>query len=173
MVYSFFNRKMFMMLLGLLIITTCFSSCDSLRKKFVRQKKQSQESQQFIPVLQPEEYIVPEKNTVEMYKQHYMLIKAWYADLWVGVTDKNADNMVKTSIKQINDHIEQMKVLLKSEKSSGLDQLGGLLKYYQSSLSESRMVRNYSRIQSDLRAFDRKLRGEFRVEKIKGSLVSQ
>ena len=45
------------------------------------------------------------------------------------------------------------------------------LDYYRSSLDNSWQVRNVSRIQSDLRSFDRFLRDHLRADKIKGHFV--
>ncbi len=157
----------------MLIACISLSSCESLRKKFTRQKKQDQsQSAEFQPVLEPQEYPAPENSPEYNYKQHYTLIKAWYRDLWRGVDEKNTDGAIKYCLKQISDHIEQMKSLLKTEKAAELGQLEALLKYYKESLEQPKAQRNYSRIQSDLRAFDRLLRGRFRAELLQKDFVS-
>ena len=159
----FLNPRMLVTTVAMLIVCISMSSCESLRKKFTRQKKQDlSQSPEFQPVLEPQEYLAPENDPAFNYNQHYSLIKAWYKDLWRGVDEKNSDVTAKYSLKQILDHIEQMKPLLKPEKATELDQLENLLKYYKDALEQSRVQRNYSRIQSDLRAFDRMLRARFR-----------
>ncbi len=173
MVKCFLNRKLFVSIVTLLVLCVGLSACDTLRKKFTRQKKEGQESRDFQPVLEPQDYPAPENNSPLVYQQHYALIKAWYRDLWTGVDEKNSDSTVKFSLKQIFEHIDQMKLLLKPEKAAAFDQLANLLKFYQTSLNSSRNVRNYSRIQSDLRAFDRMLRDQLRLDKIKGDLVGR
>ena len=156
-----------------LVLTVSLSACDSLRKKFIRQKKGGQqESTDFIPVLEPQEYPAPQTNPVFNYKNHYALIKAWYRDLWTGIDDKN-DGAVKQSLRQIFDHIEQMKLLLKPQKAQSLNQLADLLSFYKASLDQPRNIRNYSRIRSDLRAFDRMLRDHFRDDKLKGNFINE
>ncbi|MBI3602263.1 MAG: hypothetical protein HY209_05155 [Candidatus Omnitrophica bacterium] len=174
MVKRFLNRKILMTVAVVLVASVSLSACDTLRKKFTRQKKQDQsQSPDFIPVLEPQDYPAPENNPVENYKLHYALIKAWYKDLWTAIDDKNSDKMVKNSIKQILDHIAQMKPSLKTQKAQGLNQLADLLKYYNTSLNDPRPMRNYARIESDLRAFDRMLRDRFRDDHVKGDFINQ
>ncbi|MBF0491120.1 MAG: hypothetical protein HQL15_11025 [Candidatus Omnitrophica bacterium] len=174
MIKRFINPRMLVTVSSLLIICIGLSACETLKKKFTRRKKQdASQSPDFQPVLEPQDYPAPEHNPIENYKLHYSLIKAWYKDLWTGVDEKNMDSMVSYSIKQIWDHIEQMKPLLKTEKAQELPQLADLLKFYQDSLSQPRQARNYSRIRSDLRAFDRMLRGKFRDDRLKGEFVTK
>lgn len=166
------NRLMFVSIAIMLIACMSLSSCQSLRKKFTRQKKAGAiQSQDFQPVLEPQDYPAPENNPSQAYSQHYSLIKIWYKDLWTGIDERNNDSRVKYSIKQILDHIEEMKGLLKPEKSVEFSKLEDLLKYYQTALDQVREQRNYSRIQSDLRAFDRMLRKQFREDAVKKDFV--
>ncbi|MEI7998067.1 MAG: hypothetical protein WCH62_00965 [Candidatus Omnitrophota bacterium] len=172
MVNRLLNRRLIVSIVALLVVSVSLSACETLRKKFTRKKKAGHETQDFQPVLEPQEYPSIEHSPVENYKQHYALIKAWYKDLWTGIDEKNTDKTVKYSIKQILDHIDQMKLLLKGPKAQELDQLAGLLKYYKESLDQPRQSRNYPRIESDLRAFDRTLRANFRDDKFQGEFVN-
>ena len=171
MIKCLVHRKVLTTIACAVIVSIGLSACEPLRKKFTRKKKEGQEVQDFIPVLEPQDYPAPENNPKEMYAQHYALIKAWYRDLWTAIDDKNSDKMAQGSLKQIFNHIDQMKPLLKAQKSQGLDQLAGLLKYYNTSLDAPRPLRNYARIESDLRAFDRLLRGQFRYDKVKEDII--
>ncbi len=166
------NRSMLVNVVLMLIVVLGLSSCESFRKKFIRHKKEgTNPASEAQPILQPQEYPAPENNVPELYKQHYALIKVWYKDLWTGIEEKNTDSSVRYGIKQINEHLEEMKKLLKPEKVADLNTLSNLLNFYQTSLDQPRMARNYSRIQSDLRAFDRLLRKEFRQDAVKEDLV--
>lgn len=166
------HRQFFTVVACLVMFSVGLCACDTLKKKFIRQKKGGQETTDFVPVLEPQEYPAPQNNPVLNYQNHYALIKAWYRDLWTGIDDKN-DSMVKQSIRQILDHIEQMKPLLKADKAKGLDELASLLKFYRTSLDQPRMARNYARIQSDLRSFDRMLRDHFSAGRLKGNFINQ
>jgi hypothetical protein len=167
------RKKTVLVIAGLLVLSLSLSSCDTLRKKFTRQKKKGEsEDQTFVPVLVPEEYPVPELNPVQNYREHYDLIKAWYKDLWTAIDDKSSDKYVHYTISQITNHIDQMKNLVDAPTQANLVKLAGLLKFYSSSLNDSWQVRNVSRIQGDLRGFDRLLRDHLRADRIKGHFVS-
>jgi hypothetical protein len=165
------RNKPVLVLTGLLVLSLSLSSCDSLRKKFIRQKKKGAEEQTFVPVLEPEEYPAPKENAVENYKLHYGLIKAWYKDLWQAIDDKSTARYLDYIIRQVNSHIDQMQKLVDAPAQADLAKLSSYLDYYKASLDTPWNVRNVSRIQSDLRGFDRYLRDHLRIDKIKGHLV--
>ena len=56
-----YKREVFL-LMGILVLSMSLSSCETLRKKFTRHKKQAEEDQSVVPVLEPEEYPSPEHN---------------------------------------------------------------------------------------------------------------
>ncbi|MBF0512423.1 MAG: hypothetical protein HQL13_08900, partial [Candidatus Omnitrophica bacterium] len=68
-------------------------------------------------------------------------------------------------------HIDKMKALVDLQTRIKLIKLAGYLDYYRSSLDDSWSVRNISRIQSDLRAFDRYLRDNLRTDKLEGHFL--
>ncbi len=165
------HKKVFLIITGLLVLSLSLSSCDTLRKKFTRKKKQGEEEQAFVPVLEPEEYPTPEQNPEQNYKEHYALIKAWYHDLWTAIDDKSTSRYIHYTLQQVTNHINQMEALVDVPTQANLVKLASFLDYYKSSLDESWTVRNVSRIQSDLRGFDRFLRDHLRADRIKGHFV--
>ena len=166
------HRKLIFVMVGMLAVSLSLSSCDTLRKKFTRQKKKGQaEDQTFVPVLEPEEYPAPELNPEQSYKENYDLIKAWYTDLWTAIDDKSTAKYVHYTISQVTVHIARMEKLVDSQTQVKLVKLSSFLDYYNASLSDPWPVRNVSRIQSDLRAFDRFLRDHLRADRIKGHFV--
>ena len=154
----------------LLAVSVSFSACEPLRKKFTRQKKKDAADMNFVPVLEPQDYPAPEKNPAEMYKQHYTLIKVWYKDLWIALDERGSDKQQKYLLKQIHNHIDEMRKLVVPAEQAQLDELVKLLSYYDSAFDAAAPLRNTSRIHSDLRAFDRLLRS-LRVDKVKGDFV--
>ena len=165
-----FKRSSIIMIVAVLAMSLSFSSCETLRKKFTRKKKQAEEKD-FAPVLEPQEYLAPEENPVEDYQQHYHLVKAWYRDLWTALDEKLSDKSIKYTLKQVFSHLDEMQRLLKPEKKSEVVKLRVYLSYYDQSLDSPLPMRNISRIKSDLRAFDRQLRDHLRIDRVKQDLV--
>ena len=165
------GKKTAVAIIAVLVMSMSLSACEPLRKKFIRQKKKAQtEDANFIPVLEPQEYPAPENNPPENYQQHYALIKAWYRDLWTALEEKSSDKRIRYTIKQVYSHIEEMQKIVKPEVQTQLQGLKGFLKYYEDSLNSPLPLRNVSRVQSDLREFDRRLR-RLGVDDVKDSFV--
>ncbi len=165
------HKKAVLAIAGLLVLSLTLSSCDSLRQKFTRKKKQGQEDQSFVPVLEPEEYPEPALNPEFNYKENYALIKAWYADMWTAIDDKSTARYIHYIITQVTNHITQMENLVDAPTQANLVKLAGFLDYYRSSLDDSWQARNVSRIRSDLIEFDRFMRDHLRADKIQGHFV--
>jgi hypothetical protein len=166
------SKKAVLVIAGILVLSLTLSSCDSLRQKFTRKKKKGEvEDQAFVPILVPEEYPAPQLNPEQNYKENYDLIKAWYTDLWTAIDDKNNARYIRYTISQVTSHITRMEKLVDAPTQAKLVKLAGFLNYYSASLSDSWQVRNVSRIQSDLRSFDRFLRDYLRADRIKDHFV--
>jgi hypothetical protein len=71
----------------------------------------------------------------------------------------------------VTNHIAQMEKLVDVPTQADLVKLAGMLDYYRTSLNDSWQTRNLSRIQADLREFDRFLRDHLRADRIKGHFV--
>ena len=166
------SRRMMVTVVAVLAMSLSLSACEPLRKKFIRQKKKNAvQDNNFIPILEPQEYPAPENNPKENYNQRYVLIKSWYKDLWTALEEKASDKKVRYILSQVYAQIDEMKKLVDPEKSVQLDRLKDLLSYFEGSLKDPWVSRNVSRIQSDLRAFDRMMRTQLRVDRIPNSFV--
>jgi hypothetical protein len=165
------HKRLAFLMTGLLVVSLSLSSCDTLKRKFTRHKKHGEEDQTNIPVLEPEEYPTPEHNPLLNYREHYDLIKAWYNDLWTGLHDKNSEKYSHYVIGQVRNHISGMQKLVDAPTAADLVKLSSYLDYYLTSLDDPAPMRNVSRIESDLRAFDRLLRDHLRADRIKEHLV--
>ena len=165
------HKKTVLIIAGCVVLSLTLSSCDTLRQKFTRKKKKGEEEQAFVPVLEPEEYPAPQLNPELNYKENYDLIKAWYTDMWTAIDDKSTAKYTHYVISQVTTHITQMEKLVDAPTQANLVKLAGFLDYYMASLDDSWQTRNVSRIQSDLRAFDRFLRDHLRADRIQGHFV--
>ncbi len=164
--------KAYALIACLVVTSISFSACEPLRKKFTRQKKKDASAEQdFVPVLEPQEYPAADKDPVQSYKQHYALIKAWYRDMWTALEERGSDKQQRYLLKTIYGHIDDMRKLVGPQQQRQLDELAKVLSYYDSALGVPLAMRNVSRIRSDLRAFDRMLRNKLRADKIKGAFI--
>jgi len=167
------HKKAIVVIAGLLVMSLSLSSCDTLREKFIRHKKKGgAEDQAFVPVLVPEDYPTLQQNPEQNYKEQYGMLKAWYTDLWTAIDEKSSSEYTHYTIQQVTNHIALMEQLVDAPTRANLLKLAGFLDYYKASLDSSWQVRNVSRIQSDLRAFDRFLRDHLRVDRIQGHFVT-
>lgn len=170
---KFFDRRKLLLVSSVLLLGLTVTSCEPLRKKFTRKKKHPQaEDRNFTPVLAPEEYPAPEDNPVDLYKQHYELIKAWYTDLWTLLQERNMEKRALYVLKQITEHLDGMEKVVQPPSRVELAKLRGFLAYYREAMGAPAAQRNVSRIQSDLRAFHRLLTGKLTPSKMKGSLLT-
>ncbi len=164
--------KAYALIACLVVTSISFSACEPLRKKFTRQKKKDASADQdFIPVLEPQEYPSVQQDPVQNYKQHYALIKAWYRDMWTALEERGSDKQQRYLLKTIYGHIDDMRKLVGPQEQRKLDELAKVLSYYDSALGVPAPMRNVPRIRSDLRAFDRMLRNKLRADKIKGAFI--
>lgn len=169
---NFLTRKKAVLLIaGVLVMGLSLSSCDTLKQKFTRKKKPGQEEQAFVPVLVPEEYPTPQMDPERNYKENYDLIKAWYHDLWTAIDDRGNGKYTHYIITQVTTHITRMEKLVDPPTQANLVKLAGFLDYYSSSCDDAWQTRNLSRIQADLRGFDRFLRDHLRADRIQGHFV--
>jgi len=169
---NFISQKRAVLLIaGIVVMSFSLSSCDTLRQKFTRKKKQGQVDQAFVPVLVPEEYPTPQMDPEKNYKENYDLIKAWYHDLWTAIDDRGNGKYTHYIITQVTTHISRMEKLVDPPTQANLVKLAGFLDYYSSSCDDAWQTRNLSRIQADLRGFDRFLRDHLRADRIQGHFV--
>ncbi len=164
--------KMYGLVACMLVLTVSLSACEPLRKKFTRQKKKTAVvDNDFIPVLEPQEYPAAEKVPAEVYKQHYALLKVWYKDLWRSLDERGSDRQQKYLLKTMHGHIDDMRKIVGPAQQPKFDALAANLAYYDTAMEVPAPMRNVSRIHSDLRAFDRLLRNTLRADKIKNDFV--
>ena len=111
-------------LCGLLIISLTAGGCVNLRKKFTRQKKKdSAQADEFVPVLEPEEY--PEKvySVTQDYKHYYSLWQVWHKELSTAVFEKQSNKRQLYTVNQLILQADALKKLVNAEKQAGLEEI--------------------------------------------------
>lgn len=101
------------------VLLSALSGCTTLRRKFTRKKKKDgEESQKFIPVLEPVDYPEKTSSSLEKYKQHYSLWKVWERDLLQTIDSDGSDKRQKYLLEQAIEQLEGMRALLTDEKKA-------------------------------------------------------
>jgi hypothetical protein len=102
-------------------LTLTVNGCAPLRKKFVRKKKQdAEQTLQFVPVLEPEDYPRPHRSAEERYKYHYSLWKVWHKDFLQSVESGGSDKRQLYLFNQTLGQLEEMGKWLAVERRAEL-----------------------------------------------------
>jgi hypothetical protein len=133
------------------------SGCASLRKKFTRQKKNKGQTEEFVPVLVPVEYPRPDASPSVVYKNNYIMAKAYFKDLdnVIGSRD-SSDKQQLYIFTQLTSRMDLMaEVLADGERKSLLKQLAIQLKDVISRYDKPDAIRRYDVIKSDVHRIER------------------
>ena len=109
------KKFLFLFLASMILMTSI--GCESLRKKFVRQKKQDQK-EEFIPVLDPIDYPAAIHSPEQDYKKAYGLWKVWNREYLQEVDVNENDKRQRYLLNEAISQVEEMKKLVKEEKQA-------------------------------------------------------
>ncbi len=165
MLNSRFMRKLIVVCC---LLTFIFSAagCEPLRKKFVRKKKKDKdEMQAFIPVLEPEEYAVKVYTPEERYRQHYSLWRAWNDEFLSTVQEMESDRQGRSSDKkqkyllgQIISQLQEMSPWVQAAQQQELQAIRDVLNALLARYEKPPEMRNMSAIRKDVETNAKKVR---------------
>ena len=168
--------------LGRSLVMICFlvsavssSGCEPLRKKFIRQKKKDKEqTSEVIPILEPIAY--PEKvySSEELYKQHYTLWRAWYADLLIDISESNSSTKHLTyNLEQSILQLQEMQRLIVAERQGKLRSLINGLEKIREDFNQPRPLINTGSLKLKLESLGKEIREKYKFIKIQDNLVKE
>lgn len=107
------NRKSFsQMIRGLicmLMVGSLLVGCSSaMRKKFIRQKKKTDEEINFVPILEPIDYPNQLETSKIRYDYFYALLKVWHKDALTLIDDEHTDKRIVYTITQMKVQLEEL-----------------------------------------------------------------
>lgn len=89
------------------------TGCSSFRRKFIRQSKNKESKEDFIPVFDPVEYKRVEIAPIDDYKSHYAMVKAYFGDVYTALSSRDAgEKRERYLLNQIIAHLQGMSALL-------------------------------------------------------------
>ncbi|MBI5150859.1 MAG: hypothetical protein HZA28_08850 [Candidatus Omnitrophica bacterium] len=166
-----YGRRL-VLLICLSIFVASSSSCASLHKKFVRKKKEKNQEQAFIPVLDPVDYPAARVSPEERYRYNYSLWKVWQRDLVQKIDSKGSDKNQRYLVGQIIVQLEEMKKWLNDTKKQELSDMiaawRGVLVLY----DQPAALRSSFTVKRKVESAAEDVRAKFNPEAAKGFLVS-
>ena len=157
---------------GLLIVSLMTSGCVNFRKKFIRQKKKdAEQTNEFIPVLEPEVY--PEKvySPPADYKYHYSLWQVWSKELSTAITNNESQKRQLYMLTQAMTQVDEMQKLVTEDKQKGLNDVLKKLGSLQETLKKPAVMHDNFVIQNQIRGFERTMRENYSFDKVEASLI--
>ena len=164
------------MMLSIVLVVFCagsFTGCASLRKKFTRVPRNPKATDDFIPVLQPEEY----KNVVEtprqVYGGHYSMVKIYFKDLWDVLERRDSTaKREKYIFTELLSHFDAMAVLLSEEKKSEAAALRARVQAVLKEYDKPDGLRRYDIIRNDMHQVEREIYKGFKPDAVAKALVA-
>lgn len=159
------------LLLCLLLTVACVSTgCEPLRKKFTRKKKESTKTDQFVPVLEPEEYAAPKVDPLAQYAHRYNLWNLWYDDFMTGLEESGSNKRQRYLIGQMIVQCEEMAKFLQGEPLAQMQDAVLKLQGVQQVLESPVPMRNTVIVKNKVNAVNAQIREKLRPEVIKDIL---
>ena len=165
--------KMFLAFLVLGFFVTSSLGCETLRKKFTRQKKKGEEASQIIPVLDPIDYPPAVHTTDELFRHYHSLWRVWYKDFMIALDESAEDKRQKYLLAQLIGQVEEMKKLVIEEKQLGLNKLSDSLNQVQNEYEKPSVMRSRFSIKRVLESADKKMVTEFNPKVLQNYYVKQ
>ncbi len=159
-----FNKKIgriFFVIAGVAFLSLSLSGCTTLRKKFIRKKKKSKQSESFIPVLEPIDYPVAIHSSQERYAHHYSLWKVWQRDLIQTIERKESDKRQKYLMAQVLVQLDEMKKWISQEKQQELTKIINNFQRIESEWTKPAAMRNAFSLKKKLELNARRVRNDF------------
>ncbi len=134
------RRPLFLMVLGLCVLSLALTGCEPLRKKFTRKKKE--DAKQIEPILTPIDYGTPDISPEERYAYHYSLWRVWQEEMIEAINEEESDKKQKYLFSQILLQLDEMKKWIIEEKKGELETQMGKMSSLQSELDKPAGLRN-------------------------------
>ncbi len=162
-------RKFLLLVLVLVIASGSMAGCVSLRKKFIRKKKTTDQAEDFIPVLQPVEYKKVELPPLEKYKEQYAMARAYFTDIWDIMGSPNAGNKQQVYVlNQLAARLQAMADLLPGKKKAALGQVIAEVRDVVKEYDKPAPMRRYDILKGTMQKVEKTFRVNFKPDAVKG-----
>ena len=163
-------QKFFLVILALVVASGSLAGCASLRKKFTRKKKTTEQTDDFIPVLQPVEYKKVEMPPLEKYKEQYTMARAYFKDVGDTMGSSAGNKQQVYALNQLAVRLQGMADLLSGEKKAALGQLIAEVRDVVKEYDKPAPMRRYDILKGTMEKVERAVRSNFKPDAIKDEL---
>jgi len=154
------NQKLCLICVSIAVMSL-FSGCAPLKKKFTRKKKEGDQQQKFVPVLEPIDYEVVQYSPQERYHQAYSLWAVWQKDLLLSMEKKVNSKNQKYLLDKIVVQLEEMKKWLSNDKKLKLEDVVLEYKDIRDKFQNAVNLGNIRSVKRQIESNGKKIRLEF------------
>jgi len=160
-------KRSFIFLLVFLIII--ISGCESVRKKFIRKRKEPERQEEMILV--PQDYSKQRLPADIAYLNYYNYWKSWHTELLQFMQEGSNFKKVKTCFEQVLLNLERMKEILTQQKAEQLAEYISKIKQLEIEFEDDFKISiNLNRIRSKLEGVLNDINKHFSFSKVKNNL---
>lgn len=153
----------------LVVSFICAAGCEPLRKKFIRKKK-NEEQTQVTAILDPIEYPGTIKTIGNIYEERYAIWKVWQDELETNLINNANDKKIRSTIRQIKEQLTALRLLLQEDARPGMDPFFVRLDRLDNIFDNSPDLRNKDLVLSRVRALGKDIKNQYAPRKISGLL---
>jgi hypothetical protein len=157
---------------AVIFLAGSLTGCASLRKKFTRVKKNKDQKEEFIPVLEPVEYKKVEETPQQVYGGHYTMVKMYFKDLWDVLGKPNGgEKREKYIFTQLLTRLDAMAALLSEEKKAQASDLKERVLHVLMEYDKPSGMRRYDLITGPMHGVERDLYKAFKPDAVAGAFL--
>lgn len=111
-----------------------FGCSPAMRKKFIRERKEPQNQDAVVPILEPTEYANAIETVRARYDYFYALLRVWHKDAVILAEEGASDRQMRYTLDQMKMQLQELMVMLggasRQTAERGMGELADLLKEY-------------------------------------------
>lgn len=165
--------KLSLLIVMVITITITSLGCESLRKKFVRQKKKDVKDKDFIPVLDPIEYPASVHTPEDDYKHAYGLWKVWNTEFLQEINVNQNDKRQVYLLTEAINQLQEMDKVVVGQKKDALEEVIKNLNAVKDEFKTPAPMRSLSTIKSRVERNAKTISSELHPRLMKDYLVTQ
>jgi hypothetical protein len=165
------HYRLVCILIALLTVSITLGGCEPLRKKFVRQKKKSDQEEKFIPVLEPIEYESAQVTPEGQYQHRYGLWMIWQKEMLTALEDQRGKKKLEYVLGEILTQLIEMEKLVTAEKAVELKKHRDAYQSILNEISSSAIVPNELTLSRNINNIGRQIRDEFTFNVVKDNIA--